>query len=216
MAACLSPMEFKQILTANDGQEAFTRLQSQPIDLLITDVRMPVMDGITLVQSIAQLPQSPPIIVFVSGFSDMDKEKMYALGVVAFLSKPWDPADLIQRLTQALADRSTLWQQPLPELPRQAILIKSSPGISPAGEEVHVGRGGFCTSYSGPFSCGKVAFQSETGTKGLNLSGEGDIRWVSRISGKIGIEFSFLDESCRARVLEEISVTAPRSFIPCI
>jgi len=215
MAASLVHMGFKEVLTAKDGQEAFIRIQSRSIDLLVTDIRMPVMDGVGLVRSIAELQQVLPMVVFVSGFADVDKEEMYALGVVAFMSKPCNRFDLSTVLQKALADRSTLWQEPMSETPRQAILIKSDLGYSASGQEVRVGRGGFSAPYCGPFSRGKVFFQCETGTLGHNLSGEGDIRWVSRINGRIGIEFSYLDESCRSWVFEGLSTGAPRSFIPC-
>lgn len=214
-AAYLTHMGFKQVFTAVNGQEAFVQIKSLPIDLLVTDVRMPVMDGVGLVRSMAELQQAPPVVVFVSGFGDVDQEEMYALGVVAFMSKPCDRVELLNVLRKALADRPTLWQEPMSEKPRQAILIKSEFGHSASGQDVRVGRGGFSAPYSGPLSRGKVVFQCETGTEGHSLSGEGDIRWVSRINGRIGIEFSYLDESCRSWVLEGISLDAPRSFIPC-
>lgn len=115
MAAYLTHMGFREVLTANNGQDALGQIKSLRIDLLLTDVRMPVMDGVGLVRSIAELQQAPPIIVFVSGFGDVNKQEMYALGVVAFMSKPCGLMISQTCYKKALADRSTLWKAPMPE-----------------------------------------------------------------------------------------------------
>ena len=59
-----------QILSDFDGQKAYQFVQENPIDLLVTDVRMPHMDGITLAGHVKELYPDAKII-FVSGYDDV-------------------------------------------------------------------------------------------------------------------------------------------------
>lgn len=75
---------------AGDGGAAFERLlQAPPIDVVVTDVYMPVVSGITLVQRIRAEPAlaKTPVIVISSG-GDAEREQLAGLGISAFLRKP--------------------------------------------------------------------------------------------------------------------------------
>ena len=199
-----------KVCTAPEGRSALALLESTHFDLLVTDIRMPGMDGITLVRKLADLPAPAPSIIFVSGFGDIDVREMYALGVEAFLTKPSLREDLLAAMENALAARADLWLTPMPVAPRQAMLVPFKEGD---GEDmIHLGLGGFSTSYEGPLSLGKVSFQVAGGDR--ELSGQGYVRWNSRAEQSVGIEFAYLDENCRAGVVERIALTSPRSFIP--
>lgn len=91
---------------ASDGAAAFDRLlRAPPIDVLVTDVFMPVLSGITLVEKIraeASLAEMP-IVVITSG-GDRERERLASLGVSAFLRKPvsyQDVAGAIRTLLEA-------------------------------------------------------------------------------------------------------------------
>jgi len=78
------------IEVASDGATAFDRLLRQPtIDLVVTDVFMPVLSGITLVEKIRSEPSlvGLPIVVITSG-GEKEKQKLAGLGVSVFLRKP--------------------------------------------------------------------------------------------------------------------------------
>jgi uncharacterized protein (TIGR02266 family) len=78
------------IETASDGREALERLlRSPPIDVIVTDVFMPVVSGITLVERIRAEPALArlPVVVISSG-GEREREKLAALGVTTFLRKP--------------------------------------------------------------------------------------------------------------------------------
>jgi uncharacterized protein (TIGR02266 family) len=75
---------------AGDGAAAFDRLlRAPPIDVLVTDVFMPVLSGITLVEKIRAEPAlaSLPIVV-ITGGGDRERELLASLGVALFLRKP--------------------------------------------------------------------------------------------------------------------------------
>lgn len=197
--------------TASNGEEALAAITAQPVDILITDVRMPVMDGISLVRRLAEGRLTIPTIIFVSGFGDVDHKEMYSLGVEAFLAKPVRREELIDVLEKALAEREILWSSPMPTVPRQSIQLEI-PGL---GEDIfRLGRGGFCICQPKPLSLGKVSFRLSFTSYPREMTGEGYVRWYARIEKTAGIELAFLDADSRAWVSTAIQATKQISFIP--
>ncbi len=204
-----------RITTAADGEEALEKLETNDYDLLITDVNMPRVDGPELVRRMAAMGKAPPSIVFVSGFGDINEREMYGLGVEAFLSKPVRRDTLISSIEQALAERSELWREPIDIPPRHSLSIKALDFSDSAnGGHMALGRGGFSASYSNPVAPGKVTFDCQISMPGLRLTGQGYLRWKSKIERTIGIEIAYLDESCRSVVIDEINKNRPIAFIP--
>ena len=205
----------RSVSTAGDGEEALVALQAGHFDLLVSDVRMPKMDGLALVRRLAEQRRTIPSIIFVSGFGDVDEREMYGLGVEAFLAKPLRREDLLSIISRALAERSALWREPMAIAPRQSITIEAQ-GISFSRDvgAVHLGQGGFSAHYDGSISPGKVSFQCICSAGHEQLAGEGYVRWCSKSEQLIGIEFVFLEPSSRSWVVERIGIDKPYSFIP--
>jgi DNA-binding NtrC family response regulator len=90
-----------KLLFAADGREALDIFQREKPDLVLTDIIMPVMDGITLTEHIGRLsPQTP--VVFYSAFSDVPNLlRGIELGVAGFVAKPCDDERLIATLQKA-------------------------------------------------------------------------------------------------------------------
>jgi CheY-like chemotaxis protein len=78
------------IEVARDGEEAFARLLRRPrIDLLVTDVHMPVLTGLELVERIRSEPSLADLpIVAISSAGAAEQEALARLGVALFLHKP--------------------------------------------------------------------------------------------------------------------------------
>jgi len=94
-----------EIVEATNGVEALERLAAQPIDLVLLDVHMPVMDGREAIQRIraAGRPWSGvPVIALTADAMSGDREKYLALGMSDYLSKPVDQHELIGKIRQAL------------------------------------------------------------------------------------------------------------------
>jgi CheY-like chemotaxis protein len=197
------------VYTATNGEDALTVLKTIEIDLLVTDIRMPIMDGVSLVRRIGGTNGVIPTIVFVSGFGDIDHREMYSLGVEAFIAKPLQRDQLVSVLERAIAERSELWLKPMPAPPRQSMVTEMK-DRSP----IHVGRGGFSTHYSSVLSLGKIAFRCNIPREPFEMVGEGYVRWFSKTENAVGIEFHYLDPACRPWVLEQIATIGPRCFIP--
>jgi YesN/AraC family two-component response regulator len=79
----------RKVFSAANGALAMKILEEQDVDLIITDVRMPVMDGVTLLKKIHGTTHQVPSVIFLSGFSDVDARDAYELGAEAFIENPF-------------------------------------------------------------------------------------------------------------------------------
>ncbi|WP_127493727.1 response regulator [Paenibacillus glycanilyticus] len=86
----------------NSSFHALNKLSEQPVDILITDINMPIMSGLELARK-AKAQQSELIIIFVSGHEEFDYAKQ-ALQMSAFgyVLKPFQDSELLQLLEQAI------------------------------------------------------------------------------------------------------------------
>ncbi|OGR01521.1 MAG: histidine kinase [Deltaproteobacteria bacterium RIFOXYD12_FULL_50_9] len=95
---CLEMAGFEgaEIIEAANGKEALEKIRTAPVDLLLTDLTMPVMDGTTLLKWIKANPKLADLPVFViSSAGNPAKEKeLMALGAMGVLDKPVSPAKL--------------------------------------------------------------------------------------------------------------------------
>lgn len=81
-----------RVLTAQDGLDALEQLAQTSVDLVITDLNMPKLDGFGLVQALRREPAyaALPVLILSSLTSDEDVQQGLSLGADAFLSKPFD------------------------------------------------------------------------------------------------------------------------------
>ena len=98
------------VLEARDGLEAWEILEQQPVEVLITDIRMPQLDGIALVERSRQLP-NPPLVLVISGYDDFSYAvSMLRSGVQDYLLKPVETDKFnaaMDRLSALLAQRQS-------------------------------------------------------------------------------------------------------------
>jgi two-component system chemotaxis response regulator CheY len=98
-----------KVFTAEHGEEAMEILSREPIDAMLTDKQMPVMDGITLLQTLYQRNMVVPSVLFVNGVTHEDPDELARLGVINIVTKPLYPNDLIrifEKLLKPLVPRS--------------------------------------------------------------------------------------------------------------
>ncbi len=129
--------------TAGDGREGLEASHRLQPDIVLTDVNMPVMDGIQLTETLAaELPTSPVIIMSVQGERDYLRRAMQA-GAREFLVKPFSHDELvaaIRRVYQLEQKKGTFLARSVPAQP--------DPGSGGLGEVILVfsGKGGVGTS----------------------------------------------------------------------
>lgn len=90
-----------KVFTASDGEEAWTCVQQEKIDLAILDIMMPKMDGYQLVKKIRSEKNMP--IIFLTA-KDAGADKVLGLGIGAddYVTKPFDPLELVARVSAQL------------------------------------------------------------------------------------------------------------------
>ncbi|MBC3887492.1 response regulator [Acetobacterium paludosum] len=93
---------FYTILCANNGEEALTIIETQPIDLLITDIMMPAMDGFELLKTLRQDNYRLPVLILTAKQSIEDKQTGFSFGTDDYLTKPVNYDELRWRIDALL------------------------------------------------------------------------------------------------------------------
>jgi two-component system chemotaxis response regulator CheY len=85
------------VLEGRDGRDALTKLTGQKVNLIISDVNMPNMDGISFVKAVKQLPayRFTPIIMLTTESEESKKREGQAAGAKAWVVKPFQPEHLL-------------------------------------------------------------------------------------------------------------------------
>ncbi len=93
-----------RITESTNGMEAFKKLSSETFDLILTDVNMPGMDGLKLIEFLRKEPKykETPIIVITTESAEEDKNKAMAIGATAYLPKPIQTQGLLKMVEQLL------------------------------------------------------------------------------------------------------------------
>ncbi|MEO8474891.1 MAG: response regulator [Chryseolinea sp.] len=100
-------IEGYEVITATNGEEALTKFYLYTPDLVITDLRMPKMDGFELLQKIKsnESLKSIPVIVFSANATADHEKRSKALGAAAFLSKPTSIDKLLEQIELNIGNR---------------------------------------------------------------------------------------------------------------
>ena len=96
----------KSIDTASNGQEAIEKLNNADYDLVLMDIQMPVMNGISAAEKIRDLESGTdnhiPIIAITANAMIGDREKCLSAGIDEYLAKPFQPSVLIEKIKELL------------------------------------------------------------------------------------------------------------------
>ncbi|MBF0183277.1 MAG: response regulator [Magnetococcales bacterium] len=99
-----------QVLEAGNGQEGLLLLQKHPVDLVITDIFMPEMDGIDLLAAILRTKPDSKIIAMSGGYKAMDPHltlrMAQSFGALEILSKPLQADRILASVSKILAKQA--------------------------------------------------------------------------------------------------------------
>ncbi len=91
-------------IEAGDGAEAIKKLGAGPFDVVLTDINMPLLDGLKLISHIRGEPklEKLPIVVITTESAEADKERALKLGADAYLVKPVKAQEVLDAVTKLL------------------------------------------------------------------------------------------------------------------
>ncbi len=92
------------VVEANNGQEGLERLDQGKFDVIITDLNMPIMDGITFIRELRGRPASKytPVLMLTTESQDTRKQEGRAAGATGWIVKPFNPEKLLNVIAKVL------------------------------------------------------------------------------------------------------------------
>lgn len=93
-----------KVFEANNGEEGLERLRSQPVDLILSDVNMPVMSGLEFVRQIQAQKLAPgvPVVMITTESSKDTVMEALAAGAQGYIRKPFTPDQVMERVLPLL------------------------------------------------------------------------------------------------------------------
>ena len=90
------------VIEGCDGKDAISKLSGKKVNLIISDVNMPNMDGITMVKEVKKLPEHrfTPIIMLTTESQEDKKREGQAAGAKAWVVKPFKPDQILQAVAK--------------------------------------------------------------------------------------------------------------------
>ncbi|HET9107442.1 MAG TPA: response regulator [Steroidobacteraceae bacterium] len=91
-----------EVIEAGNGREALEKLAGERVNLVVSDVNMPVMDGISLLKELKSHPTSKfvPVIMLTTEAGEDKKQEGRAAGAKAWIVKPFQPATLVDAVSK--------------------------------------------------------------------------------------------------------------------
>jgi two-component system, chemotaxis family, chemotaxis protein CheY len=88
------------IVPAVDGVEALEALERGRFDLIVLDINMPRLDGLSLLKILRERTewQAVPVLVLTTEGQDADRDQALALGATGYMRKPFKPTELLERV----------------------------------------------------------------------------------------------------------------------
>jgi len=93
-----------QIVEANDGVDGLKKLSADKFDLILTDINMPIMDGLKLVSMVRNDPnyKDVPIIIITTEGATEDRERALALGANEYITKPIQTTQILETVKKLI------------------------------------------------------------------------------------------------------------------
>lgn len=205
--------------TAVNGRDALNKLSQNLADVVVTDVRMPVMDGYQLLKEIRERDGLAPCVLITSGYTDHSVEALYDLGANGFFPKPFSATAVLKAMKHAVTPPESRWSA----APAFEPTLRLHEEITKSWEdqtEIRFGNGGFSLA-SEALAQARIGdilgFSIEFAD--LQFSGTGIIRWMTPLNKpdkntRLGIEIQSLEEPARATLSAWIKCQKQASFIP--
>lgn len=223
-------MEFEfqgaRVLSADSGDAGFEIVKSgEKIDAILSDVRMPNGNGAELLKKVKALNVEFPVMMFMTGYTDLSLPEAYDLGAEAILPKPFDLDELHALMKRIMTPKTIRWEPPCEVVKEHLQWHFSSLNEASQSHQFFLGRGGFFVPDENPVKEVKknekvnftVTFSSG---KFREISGCGIIRYIDEFTKSeghkkgYGIEFDHLPEDISEELWKFLIDHKVKAFIP--
>ena len=92
------------VLEADDGVDALRKMAATKLDIILTDINMPIMDGLKLVKRVRsdEALKDIPIVIITTEGAEEDRQRALALGANAYITKPIQAPQVIAKVKELL------------------------------------------------------------------------------------------------------------------
>lgn len=106
-----------RVLTAHDGRRALAKIEVEPVDLVVLDVNMPDLDGVSVLRSLRQdhPPEELPVIMATANGHSEDIVQAFQMGANDYITKPLDLPVVLARIRSQLRSRRPVSSGPAPQ-----------------------------------------------------------------------------------------------------
>lgn len=86
------------VVEAYDGEEALEKTNAEKPDIILLDILMPKMNGLSVLENLKQNPETSniPIVILSAKITQEDKKRSSELGAVQYITKPFNPIQLVK------------------------------------------------------------------------------------------------------------------------
>ncbi len=100
----LSRLRNVRIVEADDGVDGLRKLAGKKFDIILTDINMPIMDGLKLVKRVRTDPvhKNVPIVIITTEGAAEDRQRALSLGANAYITKPIQAQEVIAKVRELL------------------------------------------------------------------------------------------------------------------
>lgn len=167
---------------AGDGAQALEQLESMPVDILLMDIRMPVMDGLTLLEQLRDRTDAPKTIILTTFNTDDYVRRGLTLGAAGFVLKDSGPQELIDAIHRVHGGEPSLSSAVT------QTLIDIARSGAPAGPPQPSAMDTLTAREREIAVCMMQGFTNTQIASRLSLSPASVKAHVSRIFGKLGVD----------------------------
>ena len=156
--------------TATNGKEAMEIIQKEELDIIISDVMMPVMDGLELTKKIKADPnfQHLPIILLTAKTQEEDRAEALQIGADSYVTKPFKLSDLELRINNIVENRQRVKEEFISKIGEPQPL--THPSIEPTADDLFLKRASECVyAHLDDSDYDRNAFASDMGASASTL-----------------------------------------------
>lgn len=203
-------------LEAKNGKEGINIVKKENIDLVITDIRMPGGNGIEFLDEIKKINLKKPIFLFITAYSDVTREELYAHGAEGLISKPFDLPEILESLEWLCTPKQERYSNTPKVEVQNEIKVEQDPNemlpfmlgrggaLLPTGKVLH--EAGSYVKFDITFSTGK------------KLVGIGEVLWNGNANSNgeycAGVEFRYFSDETRNYAIEILEKCNSIEYVP--